>query len=104
MPWVIGTIAVAARHPHVYVDIAALPAADERVVFPIIGLCIKKGLGDRLLFGSDFPIVDPARYALRLKRGGPGRVVRRILGLPALTPQLRDQLLGLNAARLLKLA
>jgi predicted TIM-barrel fold metal-dependent hydrolase len=61
-------------------------------------------LADRLLFGSDFPLVDPAAYARQLRSVGPGRLLRTLTGLPRLTRRLRDMLLGGNAMRVLKLA
>jgi uncharacterized protein len=104
VPWFMETIAVAVRHPNVYVDISALPTFNAKMIRPLIALCLDKGLGDRLLFGSDFPLVDPADYVRRIRSASPGRVLSRLTGLPRLTPRLRDMLLGGNAMRLLKLS
>ena len=64
---------------------------------------MKRGLGDRLLFGSDFPLVDPARYAAQIRRLRPGLLARRLFHAPRITPRVRSGLLGGNAARLLKM-
>lgn len=103
VPWVLETIAVAVRHPNVHLDISTLPAVDRRAVGPLLSMCLDRGLADRLLFGSDFPLVDPAAYAQRLRTWGPAWPLRRLTGLPKVTPEVRDAILGGNAARLLKL-
>jgi predicted TIM-barrel fold metal-dependent hydrolase len=104
MPWVIETVAVAVRHPNVYLDVSALPMFNTRLIGPLLALSLDKGLADRLLFGSDFPLVDPASYARRMRSAGPGRLLHRLTGLPRLTARVRQMILGGNAARLLKLA
>lgn len=104
VPWVIETVAVAVRHPNVYLDVSALPMFNDRLIGPLLALCLDKGLADRVLFGSDFPLVDPADYARRLRSAGPGRLLRRLTGLPRLTARVREMFLGANAAQLLRLA
>jgi predicted TIM-barrel fold metal-dependent hydrolase len=74
------------------------------LIGPLLALSLDKGLADRLLFGSDFPLVDPASYARRMRSAGPGRLLHRLTGLPRLTARVRQMILGGNAARLLKLA
>jgi predicted TIM-barrel fold metal-dependent hydrolase len=103
VPWLLETIAVAVRHPNVYLDISALPSVEHRAVGPALTLCVDRGLGDRLLFGSDFPLVDPAAYARQVNAFGPAWLVRRLAGLAKITPSVRAAILGGNAARLLKL-
>jgi len=104
MPWVVETVAVAARHDNVSIDISAITLFDERAAGPIVSLCVQRGLGERLLFGSDFPLVDPARYVQVVRRWQAGLLMRRLFRLPKLTRGQRDQVLGLNAAKLLRLA
>jgi len=104
VPWLLETIAVAVRHPNVYLDISALPAVENRAVGPALTLCVDRGLTDRLLFGSDFPLVDPAAYARRVNSFGPGWLARRLAGLSKITLSAREAILGGNAARLLKLS
>jgi predicted TIM-barrel fold metal-dependent hydrolase len=103
MPWIAESIAVAARNDNVWIDLSALPAANERAVDAVLSIALQHGLEDRLLFGSDFPVVDPARYAGKLRRAGAPAWLRWALGLPRVTAAARRKILGENAARLLKL-
>src|SRR5262245_33630748 len=103
MPWIAESIAVAARNENVWIDLSALPAANERAVDAVLSIALQHGLEDRLLFGSDFPVVDPARYAGKLRRAGAPAWLRWALGLPRVTATARRKILGENAARLLKL-
>jgi len=103
MPWFPETIAIAVRHPNVYLDVSAIPMLGrDVVVHGVLGLLWERGLEDRVLFGTDFPLVDPARYLPVLRRG-PGWLARRLTRFPRMTAAMRDKLLGGNAARLLKL-
>ena len=103
MSWFLETIAVAVRHPNVYLDVSAIPLAGrDAIVHGLLGLLWERGLEDRVLFGTDFPLVDPARYLPVLRRGA-GWLARRLMRLPRMTAVRRDKLLGGNAARLLKL-
>jgi predicted TIM-barrel fold metal-dependent hydrolase len=103
MPWVIESVAVAVRNENVWLDLSALPAANDRAVDAVLSLALQHGLEDRLLFGSDFPMIDPARYARKLRRAGVPAWLRWPLGLPRVTAAARRKILGENAARLLKL-
>src|SRR5215475_7154858 len=104
MPWFLETIAVAVRHPNVHLDVSAIPVLGrDAVVHGILGLLWERGLEDRVLFGTDFPLVDPARYLPVLGRV-PGWLARRLTRLPRMTAARRDKLLGKPAARLLKLS
>ena len=103
MPWIAESIAVAARNDNVWIDLSALPAANERAVDAVLSIALQHGLEDRLLFGSDFPVVDPARYARKLRRAGAPALLRWALGLPRITATARRKILGDNAARLLRL-
>jgi predicted TIM-barrel fold metal-dependent hydrolase len=103
MPWVLESIAVATRNDNVHIDLSALPAANARLVDVVVNLGMEHGLEDRLLFGSDYPVVDPAHYIDKLKNIGAPALVRRFLSLPRVTSAARRKILGGNAARLLKL-
>ncbi len=103
VPWTAETVAIAVRHPNVFLDVSALPVFDTRAVTVILPWCLRQGLADRLLFGSDFPLVDPASYAKRLRKFRPGWFLRRLLRAPKISPEMRAALLGGNAARLLKM-
>jgi predicted TIM-barrel fold metal-dependent hydrolase len=102
-PWIIETIAVAARHPNVYIDISALPAIHKETVRIVIAMCVEKGLEDKVLFGTDFPVVDPCEYAKtvsKLKIPAPMRLLGK---LPEISKDVREKILGGNAAELLHL-
>jgi predicted TIM-barrel fold metal-dependent hydrolase len=103
VPWIAETVAVAVRNPNVWIDLSALPAANDRMVDAVVSLALSKGLEDRILFGSDFPVVDPARYVARVWRAGVPGLVARFLGLTRMSRRARDKILGENAARLLRL-
>jgi predicted TIM-barrel fold metal-dependent hydrolase len=103
MPWIAESVAVAARNENVWIDLSALPAANERAVDAVLSIALQHGLEDRLLFGSDFPVIDPARYVRKLRRAGAPALLRLLLGFPRVTATARRKILGENAARLLKL-
>jgi predicted TIM-barrel fold metal-dependent hydrolase len=102
-PWVVETLAVAVRHPNVYLDISALPAIRKELLPLVLTLCVEQGLEDRILFGSDFPLVDPGQYASSVRTVQVPRLARWIGRLPALSPTFKRHILGENAARLLSL-
>jgi len=103
VPWLAETIAVAVRHPNVFLDVSALPAFDPRAVTMVLAWCLREDLAERLLFGSDFPVVDPASYAEGLRKFRPGWFLRRLLRAPKFSAEMRAAMLGGNAARLLKM-
>lgn len=103
VPWVVETISVAVRHPNVHIDIAALPAFNRSLVLPVLGFCIEHGLESQVLFGSDFPIVDPGKYAKDLLKIKFPLLMRWSLRLPDISADFRGKLLGGNASRLLKI-
>jgi len=79
--------------------VAAMPdLIRKQVIFPFFNLGT-----DRVLFGSDFPVVRPSWYAPYVRKLRPNLVVRRLTGLPRLTQADTDKIMGGNAARLLKL-
>jgi uncharacterized protein len=75
------------RLENVYFDTAASPFLYDPHIYryakEIAGL-------DKILFGSDFPLLKPARYFKELEKTG-------------LSPDEIDSICGGNAARLLKL-
>ncbi len=71
----------------VYYDTAASPYLYEDTVYSIAPLLTSV---DRILFGSDFPLIRPSRYI---------RAVREVLG----KGKDADKILGLNAARVLNI-
>jgi predicted TIM-barrel fold metal-dependent hydrolase len=102
-PWIIETIAIAARHPNVYLDISALPAIRKELVQLALALCVERGMEDRVLFGSDFPVLDPSAYARAITGFTIPAPVRWALRLPKLSEAFKKQVLGENTMRLLRL-
>jgi hypothetical protein len=103
-PWYMELASVLARRPNVYVDVSALGVAAMpnlmrmQVIFPFLNLGT-----DRVLFGTDFPVVRPSQYAPYVRKLRPNLLVRRLMGLPRLTEADTNKIMGDNAARLLKL-
>ncbi len=52
---------------HVYVDTAASPYLYDIAIYPIAGAAFGY---DRILMGSDFPLLKPARYIRDMKKAG----------------------------------
>jgi predicted TIM-barrel fold metal-dependent hydrolase len=69
-----------------------------QAIFPFLNLGT-----DRVLFGSDFPVVRPSQYAPYVRKLRPNLMMRRLMGLPRLSQADIDKIMGGNAARLLKL-
>ncbi len=100
-PWFNELAGVAVRHPNVWVDISALGAYPRMARMQAIGTMLAAGLSDRLLFGSDFPVVDTDSWARWVGGFKVPFLARKLLGLPAFTSAQREALMGGNAARLL---
>jgi len=77
---------VARSMAHVYYDTAASPFLYSKKVYAI--LCEIVG-PEKILFGSDFPLISPKRYFQELKESG-------------LSEEVQRQILGLNLSRLLQ--
>jgi hypothetical protein len=73
---------------NVYFDTAASPFLYDPEVY---AMAIKLAGVEKILFGSDFPLISPARYFRELDQAG-------------IRPEDRARICGLNAAALLKLA
>lgn len=71
---------------HVYYDTAASPYLYDDAIFPLLAGLV----GGKILFGSDYPLLDPARFLARVRAAG-------------LSQQALAAVLGGNAARLLNL-
>jgi uncharacterized protein len=102
-PWILETLAVAVRHPNVYLDISALPAIRRELLPLVLALCAEQGLEDRVLFGSDFPLVDPGQYASMVRRLRIPPLARWIGRLPQVSKAFKRKILAENAQRLLDL-
>ena len=103
-PWIMETLAVLVRHPNVYLDISTLPAIHEELARVVLSLCAGRALEDRVLFGSDFPVVDPCDYAMAVSRLTVPASIRWMMNVPAITPSFKQKILEENAIRLLRLS
>src|SRR5262249_44186181 len=103
VPWVLETISVAIRHPNVYIDLAALPAFRKEIIPFILSFCQERELEDQILFGSDFPMVDPGEYARSIRALNIPAPARWILKLPRISEEFKRKVLGENAVKLLRL-
>ena len=56
-PWVTNAVAIAYRHPNVYIDISAMHPA----MIPEIVMASTTVLKEKLLFGSAYPLVPPKK-------------------------------------------
>lgn len=72
---------------NVWFDTAASPYLYDAQIYRVVGKCV--GF-DKILFGSDYPLLSPLRYMQEMENAG-------------LSPLEMDQILGKNAAALLHL-
>ena len=103
-PWFFKTIEIAAKHPNVYIDISAVPKFKLPIIPILLAICIKRGVEDRILFGSDFPVVDPARYAASVDRMQIPALLTLVRTMPPITDAIKRKILGGNAEKLLGLS
>lgn len=82
-PWTDEAIAVATKHRNVYIDTSAY--AVSRYPAPLVDY-LKTNGGDKVLFGSNYPMIDPAKALAGLEELG-------------LDNETRRAFLGGNAAR-----
>ncbi len=76
-PWIVDATAVAARNPNVYIDLSGLIEGEfnagdyllkNRAYTNYIGMWMNYLVNyDKFLFGTDWPLVDPAEYAAVIK-------------------------------------
>ncbi len=109
-PWVEEALAVAMKNPNVYVDLSAWQGA--HALFPM-GLAqvlsraklMHGGLG-KVLFGSDWPLfseVYSQRQWVEVIRDLEHPPALQVMGLPELTDQDKEAVLGGNARKVLRL-
>jgi hypothetical protein len=77
---------VAKAMTHVYYDTAASPFLYSKKIYAVAREIVG---AERILFGTDFPLISPRRYYKELEESG-------------LSKQDREKILGLNFARLIK--
>ena len=86
-PWQEEALSVATHKPQVYIDLSGW---SPKYFPPILVQYANTLLKDKVLFGSDYPVIAPERWMEEFDK------------LP-IKPEVRPLILKLNAARLLKL-
>lgn len=66
-PWIAEAVVVARKHPYVYLDISALVSRPWQFYNGMI-VAEEYGIGDKLLFGSDYPAFTPAATRAALEQ------------------------------------
>ena len=61
-PWEADCAVTIRKHPHLYADISGIHGRPWRFYQALI-TCVEYGVGDKLLFGSDFPFFTPEATA-----------------------------------------
>ncbi len=102
-PWTETLATIAFWHPKVWIDLAALQTYPLMMRYQAIATLMAAGLGDRLLFGSDFPVTLPSAWLEELPKRELPWIARRFAEIPALTAEQWHGLREGNARRLLKL-
>lgn len=86
-PWAEESIAMALHKPNVYLDLSGW---SPKYFPPALVQHANTLLQDKCLFGSDYPFLTPSRWLRDCEAAG-------------FRPEVRDKILTLNAARLLRL-
>jgi uncharacterized protein len=86
-PWQEEALSVATHKPQVYIDLSGW---SPKYFPPILIQYANTLLKDKILFGSDYPVIDPVRWVAEFDK------------LP-IKPEVRPLIMKLNAARLLGL-
>jgi predicted TIM-barrel fold metal-dependent hydrolase len=87
-PWQEEALSVATHKPQVYIDLSGW---SPKYFPPILVQYANTLLKDKILFGSDYPVIDPVRWTEEFEK------------LP-IKPEVRPLIMKMNAAKLLKLA
>ena len=109
-PWVEEALAVAMKNQNVYVDLSAWQLAHKR--FPL-GLAqvlsqakLMHGGVQKVLFGSDWPLLTEIysqKQWVEVIRSMEYPAPLQIMGLPEITEEDKEMILGKNAQKVLKL-
>ena len=109
-PWLEEALTVALKNPNVYIDLSALQPLALNFPVGFAQLLSQAKLMHRgvskVLFGSDWPLfseICPQKIWVDIIRNMTQPVPLEMMGLPALTEEDKNQILGLNAKRALKL-
>ncbi len=102
-PWTETLATVAFWHPKVWIDLSALGTYPKLMRVQAIATLMAAGLGDRLLFGSDFPVTLPSAWLRELPSLELPWIARKWAEIPAISEEQWEGLRGGNARALLKL-
>jgi predicted TIM-barrel fold metal-dependent hydrolase len=65
-PWTFEVVELMTKNPNVWTDISALAARPSQLL-PALQQAVEYHVTDRILFGSDFPVADPAWCVERVR-------------------------------------
>jgi predicted TIM-barrel fold metal-dependent hydrolase len=85
-PWITETIGIMRRHKNVFTDISAR-FSRPRQLYDGLVTAIEHGVIDRVLFGSDFPVITPSDAHKAL-----GSLNRTLRGMPPISEEVIDSL------------
>jgi len=103
LPWQVEALHLAAKHPHVYVDISARdePSYGGGLVqlFRDMSLARTLMIMDRVLYGSDLPWTHPPTFLKQVRNIND---YAEKAGEPPFSPTEIDMVLGVNAEKMLR--
>jgi len=102
-PWTDTLATIAFWHPGIWIDLSALGTFPKLMRIQVLATLMAAGLGDRLLFGSDFPVTLPSAWLKQLPSLELPWIVRKYAEIPTLSAEQWAGLRAGNARRLLKL-
>jgi uncharacterized protein len=98
-PWEAECVVTVRKHPNLYTDLSALHGRPWRFYQAMI-TAVEYGIGDRILFGSDFPFFTPEQTAAGLRDVN---ALTEGTALPRVPPALIEAILERDPFRVLGL-
>lgn len=102
LPWFLETVVAGARCQNMWIDISAFDLYPSAVKLQAITTIIAAGLGDRMLFGSDFPVTSPVKYSKWVKKLKYVASGSKLFGLKNFGQKEFQDLMSGNAKKLFK--
>ena len=103
LPWQVDALHVAAKHPHVYVDISARDApaygGGFAALFRELSLARTLMMLDKVLYGSDFPLAHPPTFLNQIRNIND---YAEAVGEEPLTTEEINMILGGNTERMFR--
>jgi uncharacterized protein len=97
-PWEADTIALIRKQPNFYSDVSALTPRPYRLYNDLV-LAMEYGVLDKLLFGSDYPVITPSQTIEGLKSVNN---FAENTNLPKIPTDAIEAIISRNAERVLK--